>query len=671
MNISGNDDCFEYENDVLQYFQWRIEVLIANERSHNHNINEKIKSVRKGRKNDSVVDCTDTTTRNDDTKNTGSQSAVLPTSALIEKYKKVYNFLKTELDFLKPLDQLMSTENKNISDCIQEPACLVLWKQYRPLKPVVKVQEALPVPVQEVPALETTIESDNNVEESSPVILNDIQDNISITDTPESPSATRKRKAAGQLLVSRKSVKVGITKTPKTPKRRKVETTDVAGISTPPAEEVVTPAQTEEMDMPATPQVADVTNKTKQVKTTLSNLDVVPVEVKKTVQKAQKVADAAQRKAEKLELKMLKATLTVGAREEKLREKLAKLKDKLKKSGEAKLAKQQKLKEDKKKKQEAKKIKLAKNKKSYDKWEDRYKQLCEFYEKYGHCKVTRQVRDENGEIDLNIRSLGEWVSDQRKYFRQKKSKLLTPERIDMMNNIRFMWNPETYQKTFQMRVEECKKFKALYGHLTIPSYDALVDGKYPTEDEKRFRLWAQSIRHQYKRRVVQHINNKLDKAKIKALDDIGFDWGDTTTGTVELGTVVNKDRFLDRVNQLRAVHDQCGTCNDRKSVEKVFPNDESLYLWIKTQRKKYNKFLRGEPVPSLSAERQKMLRDVDFDFNPRHEKGSNNKNADTSEQYSPIPVREVDQFVHTTPGSRVTFNETRNQEHHYNESYYR
>jgi Helicase associated domain len=339
----------------------------------------------------------------------------------------------------------------------------------------------------------------------------------------------------------------------------------------------------------------------------------VPADVKQIFQAVAKETTAAKRKVASLETKLLKKALTLETREEKLKKetetKVAKMKSKFKKKQEELQAQQKKMKEQKKREREEKKKKLEENKKKYEKWEHRYDQLIDFYKKYGHCKVTRHYKD--------YPSLSEWVSDQRKYYRRKSSKLCQ-DRVQKLNDLNFVWDPPSFQKTFQIRVEECKEFKQKHGHLRIPLFNEKnEDGSDPTEEQKRFRLWARSIRLQYKRRMVEKIHNNLDKSKIQALDEIGFDWDYGTDDKVELSAVAFNDRFLDRVEQLREVKRVCGTCNDKKSILKVFPNENSLYIWVKTQRKKYRNWKEGKAIESLSEERREMLRELGFDFEPR------------------------------------------------------
>ena len=67
-------------------------------------------------------------------------------------------------------------------------------------------------------------------------------------------------------------------------------------------------------------------------------------------------------------------------------------------------------------------------------WNQRLKELKEYKEKHGNCNVPRRYQDN--------KSLGEWVSTQRKHYRLKeegKYSTMSKARIDQLNAIGFVW----------------------------------------------------------------------------------------------------------------------------------------------------------------------------------------------------------------------------------------
>lgn len=66
-----------------------------------------------------------------------------------------------------------------------------------------------------------------------------------------------------------------------------------------------------------------------------------------------------------------------------------------------------------------------------EKWERSFNTLIEYENKYGHCNVPQKWKENP--------SLGKWVSDQRKKWRDRK---LTPERVKRLEILGFTWQPK-------------------------------------------------------------------------------------------------------------------------------------------------------------------------------------------------------------------------------------
>ena len=61
-------------------------------------------------------------------------------------------------------------------------------------------------------------------------------------------------------------------------------------------------------------------------------------------------------------------------------------------------------------------------------WNEGYERLKAFQEREGHCRVTKRYRDEAGN------RLGQWVSVQR-----RTRDTMTPERVDLLDELGFVW----------------------------------------------------------------------------------------------------------------------------------------------------------------------------------------------------------------------------------------
>ena len=69
-------------------------------------------------------------------------------------------------------------------------------------------------------------------------------------------------------------------------------------------------------------------------------------------------------------------------------------------------------------------------------WQDKFKLLCDFQQKHGHCRVPQSLVVKSCE-------LGVWVSDIQKHYKNfmsgKTSSLISEEQIAELNVIGFEW----------------------------------------------------------------------------------------------------------------------------------------------------------------------------------------------------------------------------------------
>lgn len=103
-------------------------------------------------------------------------------------------------------------------------------------------------------------------------------------------------------------------------------------------------------------------------------------------------------------------------------------------------------------------------------WEERYDELVEFKEKFGHCKVPRLY---NG--------LGKWVADQRqKYSKliQGKKTNMTQEKAQKLTDLRMIWvvfklppkEERAERKPWAERFQELLAFQSEHGHTVVPQH---------------------------------------------------------------------------------------------------------------------------------------------------------------------------------------------------------
>ena len=137
-------------------------------------------------------------------------------------------------------------------------------------------------------------------------------------------------------------------------------------------------------------------------------------------------------------------------------------------------------------------------------WITRYEELCDFRREHGHCVVPRSCR------------LGAWVEKMRQIHTNpqnpKLKTILTPDRVQMLNDIDFVWNVR--EKQFEQNLGELRIFKEMNGHID-PRF---MNGKLA--------LWVRRMEREY-RLYLQATSKEEEDAVMSterrlALESVGF-----------------------------------------------------------------------------------------------------------------------------------------------------
>ena len=97
----------------------------------------------------------------------------------------------------------------------------------------------------------------------------------------------------------------------------------------------------------------------------------------------------------------------------------------------------------------------------HSKWQDLFRQLCEYKVKFGHCLVAQRY-------SANPK-LGRWVDHQCSRYKdntEEKSTSTTAEHIRALNGIGFDWR--TSQTEWSLRFQQLCEFKEQFGHCLVP-----------------------------------------------------------------------------------------------------------------------------------------------------------------------------------------------------------
>ncbi|MDA1571284.1 helicase associated domain-containing protein, partial [Bacillus cereus] len=122
-------------------------------------------------------------------------------------------------------------------------------------------------------------------------------------------------------------------------------------------------------------------------------------------------------------------------------------------------------------------------------WDGKYELLVEYKNANGDCLVNKHHPE-----------LGSWVIKQRALF---KNGTLDEYKLNKLNSISFIWDVVEY--TWNERYLELVQYQIKYG-------DCKVLKRYPVLGP-----WVQSQR-------LAHKERRLNKERIKKLEDLGFIW---------------------------------------------------------------------------------------------------------------------------------------------------
>jgi hypothetical protein len=136
-------------------------------------------------------------------------------------------------------------------------------------------------------------------------------------------------------------------------------------------------------------------------------------------------------------------------------------------------------------------------------WHQQCEKLVKFKRIYGHCMVPFRYEQD--------KSLGIWVSMQRKYHKNNK---LRQDRKTILDQIGFAWKADDYRtfkpddKLWRQQYEKLVEYKRINGNSMVP---------FRYEKDKSLGNWVRTQR-------VGHANNKLLPDRKELLDALDFVW---------------------------------------------------------------------------------------------------------------------------------------------------
>lgn len=219
-------------------------------------------------------------------------------------------------------------------------------------------------------------------------------------------------------------------------------------------------------------------------------------------------------------------------------------------------------------------------------WDDRYKELESYKEKYGHCNVPPV---EIGTVYQNIfrRSrFGLWVDKQRIHYRNGT---LSKERIEKLEMLGFQWEYHIiWENKFSMFEDYVKQ--------TGNPNPVRVDKNDPNY----------MIINWLYNQIAEYKKHKLSSYRIKKLEDLGVIW---YRNKVKREDKLPTRKWSEKFRMFEEVFNEFqANWQEGNTLESYLKGKQELYSWYTRQRSQYfNK--------KLSKIKLQCFKEIKFDFN--------------------------------------------------------
>lgn len=228
-------------------------------------------------------------------------------------------------------------------------------------------------------------------------------------------------------------------------------------------------------------------------------------------------------------------------------------------------------------------------------WRQWLEKLAAFKERHGHTQVPKHWPEDP--------KLAGWVAGQRKSWSRGA---LKPERRQALDDLGFEWKPAgrpmrirrappkpavQWEKLWEQRFGELKKFHQSHGHCRVPSH---------SEECSALSSWC------YTQRALAG-KNQLRPDRKARLDALGFRWDATDAPGLSYEEKLEQD-WQHAFARLRAFKERHG----HSRVPAKSKNDPQLGSWCERQRQRARQ-------GGLKAEHRRLLESLDFEWNPGNE----------------------------------------------------
>eukprot|EP00934_Nitzschia_sp_Nitz4_P007212 Nitzschia sp. Nitz4//scaffold59_size112058//88809//89669//NITZ4_004124-RA/size112058-processed-gene-0.201-mRNA-1//1//CDS//3329555168//7202//frame0 len=140
-------------------------------------------------------------------------------------------------------------------------------------------------------------------------------------------------------------------------------------------------------------------------------------------------------------------------------------------------------------------------------WTEKFEELTSFKLRFGHCLVPNNWKE-------NVK-LSQWVKRQRHQYKLRsegKSSSLSPERIEALETLGFVWSVQ--EDTWGERFQELMAYKELYGHTNVPKNCKL---------HPQLSVWVKYQRR-HLRLFLAGQRSSMTNERFLKLTELGFQW---------------------------------------------------------------------------------------------------------------------------------------------------
>ena len=228
------------------------------------------------------------------------------------------------------------------------------------------------------------------------------------------------------------------------------------------------------------------------------------------------------------------------------------------------------------------------------KWMRMYELAKVYYVHNGDLEIPLKFRTINGyEFNENGVHLGEWISTQRQAYYKKGHSIISPDRIQLLNEIGMIWDTDDY--SWMRMYKLAKAYYAHHGDLKISSKFRTINGYEFNENGVRLGQWITNQRQTYNKKG----HGIISPDRIQLLNEIGmiFDvYDENWMRMYELAKV-----YYEHHGDLE-ISSRFRTINGYEFNE----NGVRLGQWIVWQRQAYYKKRHG----IISPDRIQLLNDI-------------------------------------------------------------